>query len=309
MQNQKVLLVGSLGFTLSNFIRKAAYEKSPYKFCGIDKVSDKRYLNNIYNNKIIENNYLADIQDEHIIDNIFEIEKPEIVIHASSPLDSHSNECITSNILGTKILVDKSVKYGVKKIIYLSSDQVYHPLSANLDKKLKESDYLYGKDIHSISKIAAENIISSSGLNYNILRLCQIYGPRQNISQLVPSIIKNIKEESQLTCDFNGLDLMDWMHVFDLSALIINILQNGKDREIYNVSSGQECSPVEITQFLCNILNKGHNLIKFKSNQTSVSYSLDNNKISNLNWKPMFKLKKGLEDTVDWFQVNQWFLK
>ncbi len=248
--------------------------------------------------------------DEHIIDNIFEIERPDIIIHASgSPLQS-SKDCINSNILGTKVLVDAAIKYNVKKIIYLSSDQVYQPLDYNSDLKLKESNSLHGKTMHAISQIASENIISASGLNYNILRLCQIYGPRQSISNgIVPSIIKSINNKTPLTYSASGLDLMDWMHVFDLSSLILNILHNGKDCEIYNASSNQECSFIEISQFLCNIMQGGHDLIKFESSKNNLKYSLDNGKISSLNWKPMFKLKKGLEDTVEWYQVNQWFLK
>ena len=73
MHIKKVLFTGSLGFIFSNFIRKAAYEKISYKFSGLDKARNKISLNNIYNNKIIENNYLADVSDNHIIDNIFHI--------------------------------------------------------------------------------------------------------------------------------------------------------------------------------------------------------------------------------------------
>ncbi len=269
---------------------------------------DKRSLNNIYNNKIIENNYLADISDQCTVDNIFDIEKPEIIIHAAGRFDGDTQECVKSNILGTQVLVDTCLKHQIKKIIYLSSDKVYKA-SNSPDSKLLETSPVDGENIHQISQIAAENIIRSSGINYNILRLCNIYGPRQNGSSFIPSIIKSVKNENELTFNFNGLDLMDWMHVFDLSSLLINILQNGKDCEIYNISSGQECSPLEVTQFLCNILGKGHNLFNYTHSKNILNYSLNYNKISDLNWKPMFKLKKGLEDTVDWFQANQWFLK
>jgi dTDP-glucose 4,6-dehydratase len=310
MKIKKILFTGSLGFIFSNFIRKAAYEKAPYKICGIDKAANKKYLNNIYNNKIIENNYLADISDEHIIENIFNLEKPEIVIHgASSTVDNSYKECINTNILGTKILIDACERHGIEKIIYLSGDRVYSPLDYNSKSSLKEEDALSGRSMHSISQVAAESMITSSKLNYNILRMCQIYGPRQSDDNLIPYLIKNIKLEKEIVLNYSGMELMDWMHVFDFSSALINILKSEKDREIYNISTGYESSPLEISQLVCNYLNDGHNLIKFKSGEANFKYSLDNRKILDLDWKPMFKIKKGIEDTVEWFQTNQWSLR
>src|SRR5277367_5868292 len=83
MIKQKVLITGSLGFIMSNFIRRAAHKKEPYDFVCIDKISKPEMYNNFYVNK---NHmlYIADICSPHIIDKIFETEQPDIVIHAAA---------------------------------------------------------------------------------------------------------------------------------------------------------------------------------------------------------------------------------
>jgi dTDP-glucose 4,6-dehydratase len=308
MQKQKILFTGSLGFLFSNFIRKAAYEKSPYTFCGIDKAVNKGYLNNIYNNKIIESNYLADICDPHIINSIFEIEKPDIVIHAASTDSTDNKQCIDTNILGTKIIVDAAFKNNVKKIIHFSDYQVYQSSDANYN--IVESSPLCPNSLSQISKIAAENIVISSGLNYNILRIPEVYGPRQFGDRAIPSIIKSIYKKESIILPCNGIQLLDWMHVFDFSSALLLLLKNAEDNSIYNVGSNQECSTIEIIQFICNIMGRGYDLVSCSGkDQVNLKYVLDNKKITNLGWKPMFKLKKGLEETIEWFLANQWTLK
>jgi len=315
MQIKKVLFTGSLGFLFSNFIRKAAFDKVPYKFSGLDKAQNKSSLNNIYNNKIIETNYLADISDNHIIDNIFHIEKPDIVIHAASYQNSTNifqlKECIDTNILGTKIVSDACKQHGVSRIIYLSSDHVYQPLPITLDNKLREMDHTSGNSIYSITQAAAENVIISSEVPYNILRICKVYGPRQSPDSFVPSIVKSIMENSTVNVSGNPMESNDWVHVFDFSSALLHVLKNGLENEIYNISSGAECTPLEISQFICNIMKNGYNNIRFEnaSMQDPKRYCLDNRKILDLGWKPMFKLKKGLEDTVEWFSNNPWALR
>ena len=312
MQKQKILFTGSLGFLFSNFIRKVAYEKHPYSFCGVDKAIDKKYLNNFYHNKIIENNYLADVSDHHIINNIFDIEKPEIVIHAASFSDNNDSinntkKCIDTNILGTKVIVDAAKRHNVKKIIHFSDYRVYQ--ESFEDSLIKENHNLKNDSILNISKIAAENIIISSGLNYNVLRISNIYGPRQSNDQIVPSIIKSVYNGEKLSLNYNGMQTLDWMHAFDFSSAMITLLKEGRDNEIYNVGSGQDCSMIEIIQFICNIMNKGHDLISCHGKINDSKYLLDNQKIIKLGWKPMFRLKKGLEETIEWFLANQWALK
>src|SRR5271154_771555 len=103
--SKKVLCTGSCGFIFGNFIRKAIFEKEPYQFISIDRVNNANSANSIYWNKN-HTFYMADIRDQHIMNTIFQFEKPDIVIHgAAETFVDYSltdpNSFVTSNVLGT----------------------------------------------------------------------------------------------------------------------------------------------------------------------------------------------------------------
>lgn len=312
----KILLTGSLGFIASNLIRKSSYDKYNYSFVGVDKATYPKQLNNIYNGKIMADNYIADITDPHIVNNIFQLEQPEIIIHTATyqPKDNSTAEvknCVDTNITGTKILLEACNKYKVSKFIYLSSDQLYPKLSLNSNVKHTELDNPQPETMLSISQLAAENLIINSGINYNILRLSNVYGPRQEASHFIPKIISKVLSNQKIFIEENGLNTYEWTHVFDVSSAILTILKEELDNQIINLSSGQECSLIEIVQFICNAMKSGHELIYCDADNQSVANKSinDNSKLITLDWKPGFKLRQGIQETCDWYQLNQYYLK
>lgn len=311
----KVLLTGSLGFIASSLIRKSAYEKNDYLFAGIDKACDAKQLNNIYNGKIITNNYLADINDQHIVNNIFQLEKPDIVIHGATyqPVSDHIEEtkkCVDTNIIGTQILLEACKQHQVKKIIYLSSDNLYTATETDHPRNC-EHNALDPKNLLQVSQLAAEKLIINSGVNYNILRVSNTYGPRQTLQYLVPKTLSNILNNQKIVVDGDGSYTSDWTHVFDVSSAILTVLKSEISNQFINVTSKQECSQIELIQFICNAVKKGHELIYCDSSK-KVNHSrcaADNSKLINLGWKPNFKLRQGIQETCDWYNLNQYYLK
>lgn len=312
----KVLLTGSLGFIASSLIRKAAFEKENYSFAGIDKASNSKQLNNIYNGKIISNNYLADITDPHIIDNIFQLEKPEIIIHGASYSNPSNTtdeikKIFDTNVIGTKILLDSAIKHNVQKIIYLSSDNLYPLIDNNSDHRFAENDNTSPTSLMQISQSAAERIILDSDINHNILRISNVYGPRQDIKNLVPQTIYNILNNKKIEINGDGSQVLDWTHVFDVSSAILTVLKNNLNNQTINVSSGQECSIMELVHFICNSMKGGYELIYCNAynKYNHKKHAADNSKLINLGWKPNFKLRQGIQETCDWYNLNQYYLK
>ncbi|HLG27142.1 MAG TPA: NAD-dependent epimerase/dehydratase family protein, partial [Paenisporosarcina sp.] len=80
---KRVLCTGGGGFIFSNFIRKALYNKSDYSFISIDLCKGPNVLNNIYANRG-HKFHIGDIADKHIVNVIFELERPDIVIHGAA---------------------------------------------------------------------------------------------------------------------------------------------------------------------------------------------------------------------------------
>lgn len=317
-ERKKVLITGSCGFIFGNFLRRAIYEKQPYSFVSIDRVNGNP--NALYQNKN-HTFHVGDIRDQHVMDVIFQFEQPQIVIHAAAEtfVDyslKDPNSFITSNVLGTQTVINCCVKYGVERLIYISTDEVYGQLTSESDTSWKETDPLDPRNPYSASKAAGELLVKaahqSHGLIYNITRSSNNYGPRQTPEKLIPKAIKCVMHEQKIPIYGRGLQIRDWTHVFDNCAGIITVLNQGQPNEVYNISANQEFPNIEVIQKICNAMGKGHNLISFIEDPRKghdFRYSIDSSKIKELGWKPSYRFKEGIVDTVEWYQNNNWILK
>ncbi len=323
---KKVLVTGTCGFIFSNFIRKAIYDqnqKKPqdreYTFVSIDRVTANA-LNSMYWNKN-HTFHPADIRDSHVIDVIFQFEQPDIVIHGAAEtfVDTSlkdPNSFVTSNVLGTQVIINACLKHKVKKMIYISTDEVYGLLTNESDKPWTEESPLNPRNPYSATKAAGEMLVKAAhqthGLIYNITRSSNCYGPRQLPEKLLPKAIKCVLEGQKIPIYGQGQQIRDWTYVSDNCAAIMAILDQGKPNEIYNISANQEFTNIETINLVCNAMNKGHDLISFIPDPRTghdFRYAIDTSKIRELGWKPLYKFKDGIKDTVQWYLDNQWFLK
>ena len=309
MSKKKLLCTGSAGFVFSNFLRKAIYESAPYDYVSIDKIQEASSLHNLYahnNHKF----YIGDVSDERLISLIFEYERPDIVIHGAS-VEYGANEIITSNILGTQVIVDSCKKWGVEKLLYVSSDKIYGPLINSDLAPFKENAPYNPKDQFSISKMTGELLVQTSGLNYNIVRAPNIYGQRQNKNKLIPKIIKSVLENKKMTIYSEGEYIRDFLHIQDFCSAVLKILNDGAKNEIYNVSSNVEYSVVEVVHLINTIMQQENELVEFVKDDKYHDFrrALNSDKLKSLGWVPKYKLKNSIENIKNWFVLNQWFLK
>jgi len=325
MSKKKILITGSCGFIMGNFLRKLSYlsskdpDKYSYSIVSVDRVNANA-ANSMYWNK---NHifHVADIRDQHIMDTIFQFEKPDIVLHGAAEtfVDaslSDPNSFVTSNVLGTQVLLNSSVKSGVEKFIYISTDEIYGQLTSENDKPWSEEAELNPRNPYSATKAAGELLVKAAsksfGLIYNITRSSNNYGPRQTPEKLIPKAIKCIMNNVPIPIYGKGLQIRDWTHVFDNCSALMTVLQKGADNEIYNISAKQEFTNIEAIQEVCNAMKTGHNLISFIDDPRAshdFRYAVDTGKIKELGWKPNFKFKEGVADTICWYMDNKWFMK
>lgn len=310
---QKILISGSGGFLFSNFIRQAIYEKQSYNFISLDRVSESKVLNSLYINKD-HDFYFGDISDSHFLNILFEFERPNIVIHGAAEIDI-KKPFIVSNVLGTQNIIDCCLKWGTERLIFISDDKVYGHLEKETDIPFLETSPLNPRNAYAASKAAGELLVQaahiSHELSFNIIRLSNVYGPRQSINSLIPKVIKCISSGEKIPVYGQGHQIRDWMHVYDACSAILTVLNAGKANEIYNASAGQELATIEVIQRVCNAMKKGHDLISFMPETSGADFrrASNNSKLKTLNWKPKFKFSDGVIDTKNWFHNNQWSLK
>lgn len=316
---KKVFCTGSCGFIFSNFVRKLVFdrENTSYKVVSLDRI--KGNANAIYVNKN-HTFYVADIRDQHVIDIIFQFEQPDIVVHGAAETfvdDSISDPSsfVTTNVVGTQNIINACIKHHVGKLVYISTDEVYGQLTKESDPSWTEEAPLCPRNPYSASKAAGELLVRAAqathGLNYIITRSSNNYGPRQTSEKLIPKIIKCILKDQPIPIYGQGLQIRDWTHVFDNCSALSIILQRGENNQTYNISSNQEFPNIEVVQTICNAMNKGWDLMTFVEDRKGhdFRYSIDSSKIRRLGWKPSFKFKDGIADTVEWYLNNQYALK
>jgi dTDP-glucose 4,6-dehydratase len=324
MSKTKILVTGSTGFIFSNFIRKALYWQSQnkslnYDFVSIDKVSGN-LATSIYSNKD-HKFYMADIRDQHIINNIFQFEKPDVIIHgaAMTSVDGGMNaptEYVSSNVLGTQVLLNAATKYGVKKFIYISTDEVYGQLKSESELSWTEEAPFNSRNSYSASKASGELLVramaEAHGITYNITRSANNYGPRQTPDKLIPRVIKCILNNEKIPVYGQGQQIRDWLHVYDNCVGILTVLEKGLANQTYNIAANQEFSNIEVIHEICKYMGKGTELIEFikdpRGNSHDFRYSMDASKLKALGWKPEMQFKKSIgNECIDWFVNNKWY--
>lgn len=194
---------------------------------------------------------------------------------------------IDNNINGTLNLLKLSLKYKVKRFHQVSTDEVYGATSLSSSYRFKESDTLLPTNPYSVSKASCDLLVLSFyktyGLNVTLSRSSNNFGLYQHHEKLIPLVIKKAMNNEYIPVYGDGKNIRDWIDVKDHVYAIDEIVLKGKEGEIYNVSSHNEYSNLEIVKFILSILNKDENLIKFVKDRKGhdARYALDTSKLNN----------------------------
>ena len=194
---------------------------------------------------------------------------------------------IDNNINGTLNLLKLSLKYKIKRFHQVSTDEVYGATVLNSFYRFKENDLLSPTNPYSVSKASCDLLVLSFyktyGLNVTISRSSNNFGLYQHHEKLIPLVIRKAMNNEYIPVYGDGKNIRDWIDVKDHVYAIDEIVLKGKEGEIYNVSSHNEYSNLEIVKFILSILNKDENLIKFVKDRKGhdARYALDTSKLNN----------------------------
>ena len=313
---KKVLITGGAGFIGSNFIHYILSKYNDYQVINLDKLT---YAANLENLKDIEDNknyrfIHGDIADQEFIFKLLENEKFDIVINFAA--ESHVDNSILNpqiftitNILGTQVLLDACRKYNIKRFHQVSTDEVYGELPLD-DKNIlfTEKTPLNPSSPYSASKASADMLVKSYYRTYSlpitISRCSNNYGPYQHLEKLIPLMISKAINNDNLPVYGNGLNVRDWLHVYDHCTAIDLIIHEGKIGEIYNIGGNNEKSNIDVVKIILKELGKSEKLIKYVNDRPGydLRYAIDSTKIkTTLNWKPVYSFEKGILDTIKWY--------
>ena len=311
----KIIVTGGAGFIGSAFVRQAV--KKGLKVLVVDKLTYAGDLARLSEAQRRYKFYKTDICDKPRIENIFKKEKPEMVIHfaAESHVDRSIEDAsvfIDSNIKGTQFLLDASRKYNVQRFIHISTDEVYGDIKKG---KFTESSPFKPSSPYAASKAAADLLVQSYIRTYKfpaiIVRASNNYGPWQYPEKLIPLAILKILSNEKIPIYAKGENVREWLYVEDCARGIYNVLNKGKDGEIYNLGSNQELRNIDVIKMMLTILNRHENMIAFVKDRPGhdIRYRLDSVKIfKKIGWKPKAKFKDGIKQTINWYLKNKEWL-
>lgn len=325
-----ILITGGAGFIGSNFVKLMLDRHPEYKIINIDALT---YAGNLETLKDIDTNpnydfIKADIRNREQIEDIFR--NNEIIAVVNFAAESHVDRSIedpeiflTTNILGTQVLLDTAKKYwkidpadkystdykpGVK-FLQVSTDEVYGALGET--GMFVETMPLMPNSPYSASKASADMIVrayhETYGMPVNITRCSNNYGPYQFPEKLIPLMINNCLEGKDLPVYGDGMQVRDWLHVSDHCAAIDTVLHKGIDGEVYNIGGNNEKANIELVKLIINTLGKSEDLIKHVKDRPGHDrrYAIDNTKITTeLGWAPAYTFEQGIKETIQWYLDN-----
>lgn len=316
----KILVTGAAGFIGSNFVFHMLNEHPDYDIVGLDSLT---YAGNLETLESALSNakfkfVKIDITDKKAIDELFETEKFDIVVNFAA--ESHVDRSIEdpgvflrTNIIGTQVLMDASIKTCVKRFHQVGTDEVYGDLPLDRpDLFFVEDMPLTASSPYSASKASADLLTlayhRTYGLSVTISRCSNNYGPYQFPEKLIPLMIANAQADKELPVYGQGLNVRDWLYVEDHCRAIDLIIHNGKIGEVYNIGGHNEKANIDVVKIILKQLGKPENLIKFVTDRKGHDqrYAIDPTKIHNeLGWLPETKFEDGIKKTIQWYIDNE----
>lgn len=312
-----ILVTGGAGFIGSNFIHYMLEKHPDDNLINLDLLT---YAGNIHN--------LDDVQDNphyHFVKgNIVNRELVTHLVHefnidhivnfaAESHVDRsilHPEVFVETNVQGTLALLDVAKREGVEKFLQVSTDEVYGTLGAT--GYFTEESPLQPNSPYSASKASADMLVrayyETYGMNVNITRCSNNYGPYQFPEKLIPLMTSNGMEGKDLPIYGNGKNIRDWLYVSDHCQAIDLVLRKGKPGEVYNVGGHNERTNNEIVHLIVDNLGISEDHIKYVKDRLGHDkrYAIDPTKIeTELGWQPEYTFDTGIVKTIDWYKDNE----
>jgi len=306
---KKVLVTGGAGFIGSHIVDFLV--KKDYEVIIIDNLSTgkENYINK--NAKF----YKADITFLDEIENIFEKEKPEIVIHSAAQvmLRKSIEEPVfdaKTNILGTINILECCKKNNVKKIIYTSTGGARYGEPKYLP--VDEKHIINPLAPYGISKHTAEHYVQAYsqiyGFDYLIFCFGNVYGPRDDPNcKRVTSIFSYKIVKGEIPVIFgDGNQTRDFIYALDLAEFIVNSLEKNPEHKLFNLANGEQISVNDIFNLLKEISGfkqeaKYTEAIAGEIRDICLDTSLAQKE---LGWTPKTDFKEGLKETFGFIKEN-----
>jgi dTDP-glucose 4,6-dehydratase len=307
----KVLVTGGLGFIGSNFIRAALKARPSWTIVNLDSLT---YAGNPANLADIKTRYKwikADIRDPKAVDRA--MKGCELVVHFAA--ETHVDRSIldasaflTTNVIGTQVLLDAALRLKVRRFLHVSTDEVYGSIPKGYSR---EGDILEPNSPYAASKAASDLLVRSYFVTHKApvvtTRASNNYGPYQYPEKALPLMISNFMDGKPFPMYGDGRQVRDWLHVVDHARAILLVLEKGILGDVYNIGGSYTCENRELISKVLGMMGKDASLVTRVSDRKGHDrrYALNCSKLKRLGFKHAYDFEKGLRQTIAWYEAHE----
>ncbi|MFJ8943423.1 dTDP-glucose 4,6-dehydratase [Streptomyces sp. NPDC102395] len=314
----KILVTGGAGFIGSQFVRALLLGELPSgEGAQVTVLDNLTYSGNEENLAPVagKDGYTfvhGDIRDFATVDDVMRGQDAVVHFAAESHVDrsiADSSPFVTTNVLGTQVLLDAAKRHGVGRFVHVSTDEVYGSIA---EGSWTEDWPLAPNSPYSASKAGSDLLALSyhrtHGMDVVVTRCSNNYGQYHFPEKMIPLFTTNLLDGKKVPLYGEGLNVRDWLHVSDHCRGIEMVLRGGRAGEVYHIGGGTEVTNKELTGLLLDACGAGWDMVEHVEDRKGhdLRYSLSIAKIKEeLGYTPLVTFEQGLADTVQWYRDNR----
>jgi len=314
----KLFVTGGAGFIGSNFILYWMGKHPSDTIVNFDKLT---YAGNLENLRSVEkfSHYHfvhGDICDASAVAKA--LVNIDMVVHfaAESHVDRSIMEPATfvrTNVIGTHILLEASLKFGVKRFHHVSTDEVFGSLAIGSSSKFNERTRYDPRSPYAASKAGSDHLVRAYyhtyGLPITITNCSNNFGLYQFPEKLIPLAITNLLEGKKVPIYGDGLNVRDWLYVEDHCRAIDAVLTRGKIGETYCIGGlTEDINNLAVVKKIVTLMGKDESVIEFVKDRPGHDrrYAIDWTKMkTELGWQPQHDFDTWLTKTIHWYKEHR----
>jgi GDP-L-fucose synthase len=264
-----------------------------------------------------------DLRDRDAAFAFFEAERPHYVVLAAAKVGgilanaTYPNDFLSDNLRIQLNVLDAALEHGVTRLLFLGSSCIY---PKHAPQPIREDSLLTGpleptNDAYAIAKIAGvlqvQALRRQHGVSFISAMPTNLYGPGDNFdlptSHVLPAMIRRFHEAKQsgapsVTLWGSGTPRREFLHVDDLAAACLHLLEHYDDPAPINVGTGTDLTVRELAETIAAIVGYTGQLEWDTSKPDGTPRKLlDVSRLQSLGWQPTIPLDDGIRATYAWY--------